>query len=111
MDNIILFLFVWHLSHAAFLELSHEKRAPGRLGYIGDDKLPSYREYINHELRIPQLTNQDSMESVRDPGLENGGSPGLSPVYGTVIFQPSLCDRETQRVKDAQQKKPCLGVY
>ena len=48
------------------------------------------------------------MESVRDPGLENGGSPGLSPVYGTVIFQPSLCDRETQRVKDAQQKNRVL---
>ena len=37
----------------------------GYLLYIGDEILPSYcRDYfINHEIRIPFLTNQDSMES------------------------------------------------
>ena len=36
-------------------ELSNEKRAPGWLGYIGDEKLPSYigHYFINHEIRIP----------------------------------------------------------
>ena len=34
---------------------------PGCLGYIGDEKLPSYigDYFINHEIRIPSLTNQD----------------------------------------------------
>ena len=44
--------------------MSSEKRAPGWLFEIGDEKLPSYIEIvINHEIRIPFSTNQDSMES------------------------------------------------
>ena len=39
-------------------QLSNEKRAPGCLGFVGDDILPMlYRDYfINHDVRIP--TNQ-----------------------------------------------------
>ena len=34
--------------------MSNEKRAPGCLGYIGDDILPSYVGIIvNNEIRIP----------------------------------------------------------
>ncbi len=38
--------------------LSNEKRAPGCLGYIGDEFLPSYigiimDYFISHEIRIP----------------------------------------------------------
>ena len=34
--------------------MSHEKRAPGWLGYIGDEILPSYIGIIiHHEIRIP----------------------------------------------------------
>ena len=34
--------------------MSNEKRAPGCLGYIGDDILPSYVGSItNHEIRTP----------------------------------------------------------
>ena len=34
--------------------VSNEKRAPGCLGYIGDEILPSYIGIIiNHEIRIP----------------------------------------------------------
>ena len=52
-----------------------KKKKTGWLGYIGDDKLPSYIGIIrNHELKIPQWTNQDSMESVRDPGFSTRGS-------------------------------------
>ena len=39
---------------------------PGCLGYVGDEKLPSYMgTIINHYFRIPLLSNQDSMESIR----------------------------------------------
>ena len=36
-------------------QLSNEKRAPGCLGFVGDDILPTlYRDYfINHDVRIP----------------------------------------------------------
>ena len=44
----------------------------GLYGFIGEDKLPNYIgiiiiwDYIiNHDIRIPSLTNQDSMESRR----------------------------------------------
>ena len=35
--------------------MSNDKRAPGCLGYIGDEKLPSYigEYFINHYDRIP----------------------------------------------------------
>ena len=36
----------------------------GCLGYIGDDKLPTYKG-ISHEIRIPTKNNQDSMKSIR----------------------------------------------
>ena len=41
--------------------MSNEQRAPGWLGYIGDELLPSlfWDYFINHEIRIPFLTNQD----------------------------------------------------
>ena len=43
--------------------MSHEKYW---LGYIGDYTTQLYIEIIiNHEIRIPELTNQDSMESRR----------------------------------------------
>ena len=47
------------------IQVSNEKRAPGCLGYIGDgNPTQLYRDYfINHEIRMPSLTNQDSMES------------------------------------------------
>ena len=36
------------------LHLSNEKRAPGWLGYIGDQRLPSYIGIIkSHDIRIP----------------------------------------------------------
>ena len=48
-----------------------KSRAPGWLvlGHIGDEMLPIQLyigDYLfNHEIRIPELTNQDSMESRR----------------------------------------------
>ena len=44
-----------------------EKMAPGSLGYTGVNYTTylHYRDYqINHEIRIPSLNNQDSMESI-----------------------------------------------
>ena len=42
--------------------MSNEKRCPGRLGYTGDDKLPSYMGVIiNHDIRIPPLTKDPSI--------------------------------------------------
>ncbi len=39
-----------------------------RLGYIGDEQLPSYRGIISYTIkRIPFLTNQYFMDFVRDP--------------------------------------------
>ena len=53
-------LRIWVFPNSPF---NHEKN-PGWLGYIGDDILPSYMGIsINHEIRIPSLTNEDSMES------------------------------------------------
>ena len=47
-----------HLSLPLESQMSHEKN-PGWMGYIGDDILPSYIGIIiNHEIRIPFLTNQ-----------------------------------------------------
>ena len=44
--------------------MSHEKRAPGWLGYIGDYTTQLYGDYfINHEIRIPIEINQYFMES------------------------------------------------
>ena len=44
--------------------LSNEKRAPGCLGYIGDEQLPSYLGIISKTIiRIPIKNKQDSMES------------------------------------------------
>ena len=45
--------------------MSNEKRAPSCLGsFSGDDALHSYMGITkNHEIRIPSLDNQDSMES------------------------------------------------
>ena len=38
------------------------KKEPGWFGYVGDDILPGYIGVIvNHEIRIPSLTNQDSI--------------------------------------------------
>ncbi len=111
MDNIILFLFVWHLSHAAFLELSHEKRAPGRLGYIGDDKLPSYREYNKPWIKDPAI-NQPGFNGIRkgprvgkwgEPRIESGVWNGDIPAIAMWSWNPEGKGRTT--------KKPCLGVY
>ena len=42
--------------------MSNEKKT-GWLGYIGDEILPNYMGIlINHDIRIPSLNNQDSME-------------------------------------------------
>ena len=44
--------------------LSNEKRAPGCVGYTGGWKTTqAYRDYNEPIIRIPSLTNQDSMES------------------------------------------------
>ena len=48
-----------------FPQMSHEKRAPGWLGYIGDEILPSYIGIIINVWEGSLLTNQDSMESRR----------------------------------------------
>ena len=34
-------------------DMSHEKRAPGWLGYIGDEKLPSYMGIIINHYKDP----------------------------------------------------------
>ena len=41
------------------------KKGPGCLGNIGDEMLPSYVGMIQrkHEIRIPEVSNQDSMAS------------------------------------------------
>ena len=51
-------------NHGQINHLSNEKNL-GWLGYIGDEILPSYigHYFINHEIRIPSLTIQDSIES------------------------------------------------
>ena len=48
----------WGMEGVGKDQLSNEKRAPGCLGFVGDDILPMlYRDYfINHDVRIP--TNQ-----------------------------------------------------
>ena len=46
--------------------MSNEKRAPGCLGFFGDEILPNYMGIlIFANRRIPKKTNQDSMESRR----------------------------------------------
>ena len=58
--------FAGHSSkHNKNHQTSNEKRAPCRLGYMGDDKLPSYMgSIINHDIRIPPLT--------KDPSINQG---------------------------------------
>ena len=62
-DSQILSLSLSH--HLSSDQLGNEKTAPDWLGYLLGIILPSYIAdyFINHEVRIPSLTNQDSMES------------------------------------------------
>ena len=54
--------------------MSNEKRAPGWLGFIGDEILSSYIGIIiNHEIRIPRNQPGWLMES-REPGFLDRGS-------------------------------------
>ena len=62
------------------------KKNLGWLGYIGDEILPSYIGIImNHEIRIPFLTIQDSMESHK--GFLGRGSDELQNCLNLAIFQ------------------------
>ena len=59
------------------VHVSNEKRAPGCLGYTGDEILPSCVGTISYTvIRIPSLNNQDSMESIR-PGFNSWFLPGF----------------------------------